>query len=66
MDYKVSKVVYMCSSLLQMATGSCNLSQADKSLTIMQGWANSQDDSKWQFFSSRTILSFFYNLVSIR
>ena len=63
MYYKVSKVVYMYSSLLQMAPGSCYLSQADKRIIVMQSWADSQDDnnfhSKWHFCSSRTILSCF-------
>ena len=29
------KVVYMCSSLLQLAPGSCDLYQAEKMITVM-------------------------------
>ena len=32
----------MCSSLLQLAPASSDLSQAEKKLNIMKSWANSQ------------------------
>ena len=31
----LARVVYMCSSLFQLAPGSCNLSQAEKRITVI-------------------------------
>ena len=38
-------VVYMCSSLLQLAPGSRDLSQAEKRMSVMSIYANSQTDN---------------------
>ena len=35
-----TKVVYMCSSLLQLASGSCYLFQADKRITVKNNTQN--------------------------
>ena len=54
-------MVYIRSSLLQLAVESRDLSQADPKITAVTNWSNSQDYnyfySKWQLFSPLTILS---------
>ena len=58
---ELAKMVYMCSSLLQLAPGSRDLSQGEKRITVMQIHKMStiftQNDN-FVHSSSRTILSF--------
>ena len=42
------KVDYMCSSLLQLAPGSRDLSQAEKGVTVVTIWAN-VDNFEWKY-----------------
>ena len=39
--HKLTKVIYMCSSLLDLAVESCDLSQAEKEITVVTSRANS-------------------------